>query len=206
MSEIRIQDDFARVKKLIDKEKKQSLELFRRSNFHSRLQKKISPESQKKRYFPFWQNYPVPALVILSLVICVGVITLVRVFSPSPNEKSVKIFEAVLSQAAALQRIFNEEKVVSESDSEFFNFEWALKRVLFSLHRRNIPDEDVPFLVYKVLCSVDPAREDTWIFQKKIDPGLFHLEKELECLRDQDCRHQFYSQIIERLKEVYNVT
>lgn len=206
MSEIGKQDDYARVKKLIDKEKKHSLELFRRSNFHSRLQKKISPESQKKRFFPFRRDNPVPALVIVLLVICVGVIALVRVFSPSPNEKSVKIFEEVLSQAAAHQRIFNEEEVVSELDSEFFNFEWALKRVLFSLHRRNIPDEDVPFLVYEVLCGVDPAREDTWIFHQKKDPGSFHLEKELECLRDQDCRHQFYSQIIERLKEVYNVT
>lgn len=82
MSEIGKQDDFARIKKLIDKEKKQSLELFRRSNFHSRLQKKISPESQKKRFFPFRQNNPVTALVIVSLVICVGVIVLVRYFLP----------------------------------------------------------------------------------------------------------------------------
>lgn len=81
------------------------------------------------------------------------------------------------------------------------DLEWTLKHVLFSLHRNNIPDEKIPFLVYQVLRDVDPKKAERLGIHEESNQMDLYLKKELECLRDQDCRKKLFSQILIKLKE-----
>lgn len=207
MSEDEWGKDINPVKKLIEKEKESALEFFKTTDFNSSLQDKISAGKRRDLYLPFWLRKPIPVLGLILVLICVGIIVCILTFSPSPVERSVEGFKEFFARSPALQRTLKEEesqlkKEETGEEKEFTGFSWVIKHVFLALHRKDIPDEMIPFLIYRVLQDAVPEKGDRFrLFKERIQDDAY-LKEDLECLRDVNCRKQLFSQILMKLKEV----
>lgn len=196
------------IKKIVEAEKKDALHLFRGMDFERRLQERINSGLEKTIALPFWLKKPIPILGLILVLVCVGVSVRIFLFPPALGETTLGGFEDFFSKSPALQRILADKESIKEGEAilgkkEFVDFEWTLKHVLFSLHKKNIPDENIPFLVYQVLRDIDPKKaEQLQIYEERPGQKESYLKKELECLKDQDCRLKLFSQILDKLKEV----
>lgn len=196
------------IKKVIQEEKQSAIEDFRKKDFLSLLDEKIKvrakPKPKPKHTFPWWSRKPLPIIVSLFLIFIIGIF-LRNIFVPSAYEKNLKAFEDLLVRATHAQRIFQAKEsqfpIVSPGNEAFFRFEWAMKRVLFGLHRKNIPDEEIPFLFYEVLSMVTGNRGDRLVIYEEKESVLSGLEQGINKLRkEQNCR-QLFSQVLKKLQE-----
>lgn len=195
------------IKKIVEAEKEDALQIFRGMDFRGRLQERIKSGPKKTTSLPLWLKKSIPVLGLILVLVCVGLIARILLFPPSPLDRTLGGFEEFFTKSPVLRRILADEEASARKEAiwekeEFVDFEWILKHVLFSLHRKNIPDEKIPFLMYQILRDVDPKKAERLQIYEVSSQKDFYLKKELECLKNQDCRIKLFSQILIKLKEV----
>jgi hypothetical protein len=140
---------------LIQKEKEEALQKFRKQEFGSRLKQRIKEEeSITPSLSVFWFKKPVFASGLILLLVAMGWIA-VQLFTPTPYERDARAVEKALAQAFETHELLIAQsvpQVESQPDSEnLHEFEWSLKRVIYSAQRENISDSDVPQIFSQVL-------------------------------------------------------
>ena len=148
MTEKKIENRSTKMSKIIQLEKQSALEDFRKKDFRAVLEEKINAKAKQKHTVPWPIRKPVPVIVSLILIFIFGVF-IKNIVVPSPYEKSQMAFEKILTQTT---HIFQTDEIqapaLSTEDKTLSDVEWATKRSLLNLHRKSIPDEEIPFLFF----------------------------------------------------------
>ena len=193
------QEDFQRIKDHIQREKKAAQRFFQQRDFLSKLETRLSGEHQKKRrVYPLFKA-PMPAFLLFLFISLIFAVVLVRIFV-SPPTKHGNFIEKFLSQSTNLHKIMLPTQIFSETSSEYARFEWEIKWVLFSPHRKSLYERNLSEIFNQVLFGpFDSGKE---IIKKKKDVRSMDMYQELEMLRKDKKYYEFFSRILDKLKEV----
>jgi len=149
---------------LIQKEKEEALQRFRKQEFGSRLKQRIK-EKESTRPSPsvFWFRKPVIAAGIVLLLIVLGWVVSTQVFAPTPYERDARFIKKALAQSFETHELIIAQSVPQiepqPGSDNLHEFEWSLKRVIYSAQRENIPDSDIPQIFSQVLLKAAQFRE-----------------------------------------------
>jgi len=149
---------------LIQKEKEKALQRFRKQDFGSRLKQRIKEEDAiTPSPSIFWFRKPVIAAGGVLLLIVLGWIVATQLFTLTPYERDARAIENTLAQAFETQELVIAQSV-PQTESQpgpdnLHEFEWSLKRVIYSAQRENIPDSDMPQIFSQVLLKAAQFRE-----------------------------------------------
>ncbi len=148
---------------LIQKEKEEALRRFRKQEFGSRLRQRIKEvESIMPSPSVFWFRKPVIASGLILLLVATGWIA-VQLFTPTANERDARAIEKALVQAFETHELMIAQslpQIEPQPGSDSLNeFEWSLKRVVYSIQRENIPDSDIQQIFNQVLLKAAQFRE-----------------------------------------------
>jgi hypothetical protein len=141
---------------LIQREKEEALQKFRKQEFGSRLKQRIK-EEESKTPSPsvFWFRKPVIAASTVLILIVLGWVVATQIFAPTPYEKDARTVEKALAQAFETHELViaqSAPQIEPQPGSDNLNeFEWSLKRVVYSIHREDIPDSEIPQIFSQVL-------------------------------------------------------
>jgi len=193
------------IEKLIEEEKKVGLEVFRKTDFAAKLQMRINASSKPKHLLPYWLRKPVPIAALLLMIIVSGLV-LRKLIVPYSDEKSVTVIEKFLIQAPNMQKILqvqeSQELAFPPGIEEFFLFEWSIQRVILSAQREVIPDEDIPFLIYKVMYEANDYRRRGLASYSREENELKDLQNEVKNLREQNDFRKYFFQVLKKIGEV----
>ncbi len=147
---------------LIRKEKEEALQSFQKEALRARLKQRIEEGSKTATPFVFRHRRPVTAAGIVLILVVMGWIAF-QVFIPTPYEKNARAIEKTLFRALESQELLiarNEPKVEpTQGESDIHEFEWSLKRVVYSARREDIADSDVPRILSHALQKAAQFRE-----------------------------------------------
>lgn len=178
---------------LIQKEKEDALLRFHKEDFRARLNRRIKEESIAPSLSVFWFRKPVIAAGTVLILVILGWIA-VQVFAPSPSERDARAIEKTLAQAFNAQEIMLAQHVPpvepQPGPDNLHEFEWSLKRVVYSAQRENIPDNDVPGILSQVLQNATLVKES----EEKRPEGL-NPETENRLLFRENNSHQMLYKI-----------
>lgn len=147
---------------LIQKEKEDALQSFREEDFRSRLSQIIEKESKTPVPTVYRLRKLVFAVSAVLLLIVLGWVA-TQIFTPTPYERDARAIEKTLVQALEVHELLValsipqiEPRPVS---GNLYEFEWSIKRVIYSVQREDIPDSDVPEILSQVLQKVIQVEE-----------------------------------------------
>ncbi len=148
---------------LIQKEKEDALQRFRKQEFDTRLRQRIKEEeSITPSPSVFWFRKPVIASGLILLLVAMGWVA-VQLFTPTPYERDARAVEKGLAQAFETHELVIAQSVPPvespPGSDNLYEFEWSLKRVIYSAQRENIPDSDIPQIFSQVLLKAAQFRE-----------------------------------------------
>jgi len=197
------QEDFSEIKDIILQEKEEAMPIFRLHDFRSRLKARVESESRKKFHFPLWLRKPLPSLVILLLLLSVGTVTILTIFSPSAYERSLRIIEKSLQQTPGLQKLMEADKLAktTQMNNKFSELEWEIRYILFSLSPGSFSSEGLSSAFNKVLLRLQTEKQEIVILPKKENTEMTDLKKEIEMIMKNKNFNQFFSQILKKLEE-----
>ena len=202
MTEKKFENRSTKMSKIIQLEKQSALEDFRKKDFRAVLEEKINAKAKQKHTVPWPIRKPVPVIVSLILIFIFGVV-IKNIVVPSPYEKSQMAFEKILTQTT---HIFKTDEIqapaLSTEDKTLSDVEWATKRSLLNLHRKSIPDEEIPFLFFEVLNKVAGDRDYRRVIYEEKESESTRLEQEINKLRNEQNYHQLFLQVLKKLLEV----
>lgn len=147
---------------LIRKEKEEALESFHQEAFRARLRQRIEEESKTPSPFLFRFRRPVIAVCTVLILVVMGWIAF-QVFMPTPDERNARAIEKTLARAFESQELLIVRSVPQvepiQDESAIHEFEWLLKRVVYSAQREDITDNDVPRILSQVLQNASQLRK-----------------------------------------------
>ena len=178
---------------LIQKEKEDALQSFRKEEFDSRLKQRIKEEESKTASPSFFLfRKPVIATGIMLFLIVLGWVVATQVFAPTPYERDARAVEKALAQAFETHDLIIAQSVpeieAQPGLDNLHEFEWSLKRVVYSIQRENIPDSDIPQIFSQVLLK-------TAQFMDTEDKEFEELKQESErglLLKERNSQQIFY--------------
>lgn len=198
-------DEFLHIKNIIKKEKQAGLKLFKGKDFFSSLKSRFERESPPKSRFFFMRLNPITVAGILILSIVVGPI-LYHILTPSPYERAIRIFEKTLAQGVGAEKeIWTQKEAplpISPGERAFYQLKWSIQRILYLSKRKNIPDEDIPLLVSKVLNKAAGNIEEKLLNLEERHQYKIILDQEMKRLRSEKNYHLLILQVLKKLKEV----
>ena len=179
---------------LIQKEKEEALQSFRKQEFGSRLKQRIKEEESKKpSQSVFWFRQPVIASGLILLLVAMGWIA-IQILTPTPYERDARAIEKALAQAFETHELVIAQGVPQiepqPGSEDLHEFEWSLKRVILSAQRENIPDSDIPQIFSQVLLKAAQFRET-----EDKDPEEMKDESEFGHLFEEKNPQQIFYQI-----------
>jgi hypothetical protein len=145
--------DFSEMRDLIQKEKEEALQSFRKQDFGSKLNERIEAEKQKPSHDIFWFRKPVIAVGMVLIVVVIGWVTAQFLLTPS-YEMDAEVIEKALTLASNSYGFMKEQSVPIDPQPALeylYEIEWYAKSVVYSNRRENIPDEDMPQIFSQVL-------------------------------------------------------
>jgi hypothetical protein len=148
---------------LIQKEKEEALQRFRKQDFGTRLKQRIKEEDViTPSPSVFWLRKPVIASGIALLLAAAGWIA-VQLFTLTPYERDARAIEKTLAQAFETHELMIAQAAPpiepQPGSDNLHEFEWSLKRVILSAQREDIPDSDIPQIFSQVLLKAAQFRE-----------------------------------------------
>ena len=147
---------------LIRKEKEEALRSFHKEAFRARLKRRIEEESKTPSPFVFRFRRRVIAVSTALILVVVGWIAF-QVFIPTPHERNARTIEKTLTRAFESQELMIARSAPQvepiQYESDIHEFEWSLKRVVYSAQREDITDKDVPRILSHVLQNAPQVRE-----------------------------------------------
>jgi hypothetical protein len=147
---------------LIRKEKEEAFQSFNKEAFRARLKQRIEEESKTPSPFLFRLWRPVIAICTVLVLIVAGWIAF-QVFMPTLEERDARAIEKTLFRALESRESLIARSVLQvepiQGESDIHEFEWSLKRVVYSAQREDIADNDVPRILSQVLQNAPQVRE-----------------------------------------------
>ena len=147
---------------LIRKEKEETLLNFNKEAFRARLNRRIEEEPKTPSPFVFRFRRQVIAVSAVLVLVVMGWIAF-QVFIPTPSERNARAIEKMLFRAFEFQEPLIARSVPQvepiQDESDIHEFEWSLKRVVYSAQREDIADNDVPRILSQVLQNAPQVRE-----------------------------------------------
>lgn len=178
---------------LIQKEKEEALLRFPKEDFRARLNRRIQEESIAPSPSVFWFRKPVIVAGTVLILVFLGWIS-TQLFAPSPYEKEARAIEKNLAQVFDVHELLVAQRIPQvepqPGPDNLHEFEWSLKRVVYSAQRENIADSDVPGILSQVLQNVTLVKES----EEKGPEGL-NPETENGLLFKEDNLHQMLYKI-----------
>ncbi|MFQ6081998.1 MAG: hypothetical protein ACE5WD_01405 [Candidatus Aminicenantia bacterium] len=192
------QEDFREIKSLILKEEEEALRIFRESDFKSRLAARIKSESWKEFSFPLLLKKHIPVLRICLLLIFVGALIIISILLHSHNKGNFKFVEKFLQQTPGLQRIVkskvDEGITLATVNNEYSELEWAIKRVLFSVYKEELPRKNLSALIAQIFFDFPKEKEIAFPMTGE-DPTRLNLNKKIEGLKKGNKVYRFLLKI-----------
>jgi len=147
---------------LIQKEKEEAFQSFNKEAFRARLKQRIEEESKTPSPFLFRLRQQVIAICTVLVLVVVGWIAF-QVFMPTLEERDARaiektLFRALESRESLIARSVPQVEPI-QGESDIHEFEWSLKRVVYSAQREDITDNDVPRILVHVLQNTALFRE-----------------------------------------------
>lgn len=147
---------------LIRKEKEEALLGFHKEAFRARLNRRIEEEPKTPSPFVFRFRRPVIAVSAVLVLVIIGWIAL-RVLTSTPYEREARTIEKTLTQVFESQEFLAARSVPQvepeQEEADIHEFEWSLKRVVYSAQREDITDNDVPRILSQVIQNAPQLRE-----------------------------------------------
>jgi hypothetical protein len=139
---------------IIKKEKEEALRDYREDAFRLRLDRRITEDSKPSRSYEQWFRKPAIAGCTVLLILFFGWLS-TQVFLPSSQESDVMLLKNTFVQAFSQHdNILNRIALPVEMEADrspMYEFEWSLKRVIFSIQREYVQDEDIAQNLSRVL-------------------------------------------------------
>jgi hypothetical protein len=147
---------------LIEKEKEGALQSFREEDFRSRLSRRIDEELKTLIPSVFWFRKPIiVAGIVLLLVVMVWIAA--QIFTPSPYERDARAIEKTLARVFEAHELLIGRSIPQiepqRGPDNVYEFEWSLKRVIYSIQREDIPDSDIPRIFSQAILNATRVRE-----------------------------------------------
>jgi hypothetical protein len=149
---------------LIHKEKEEAIQRFRKQEFGSRLKQRIK-EEESKTPSPsvFWLRKLIIAAGAALILVVLGWAVVTQLFAPTPYERDARAVKKALVQAFETHELMIAQRIPQiepqPGPDNLHEFEWSLKRVVYSIQRENIPDSDIPQIFSQVLLKAELFRE-----------------------------------------------
>jgi len=147
---------------LIQKEKEGALQSYREEDFRSRLSRRIDEESKTLTSPIFWFRKPVMAAGIILLLVVMGWIA-AQIFITSPYERDARAIEKTLARVFDAHELLIGQSIPQvepqRGPDNIYEFEWSLKRVIYSIQREDIPDSDIPRIFSQAIINATRIRE-----------------------------------------------
>lgn len=183
-------NNFNKIQKIISREEKEALQIFREVDFNSRMDTRIRADAKKKTLFPLWMRRPVPILRAALLAIIAGVIVLISIFFSSSEKNEINAIEQFFQSAPGVQSLMKSKETESRdasmkdkaSESRFLGEE--IRKVYLS--------------VPKTRQSL--ATETALIWDEKKLPR-FDLRRKIEILIKEQKLHHFLTKYLKKNKE-----
>lgn len=178
---------------LIQKEKEDALLRFQKEDFLARLNRRIKEESKVPSPSMFWFRKPVIAAGTVLILVAMGWIA-TQLFTPTPYERDARAIEKNLAQVFDVHELLVAQRVPQvepqPGPDNLYEFEWSLKRVVYSAQRENIADSDVPGILSQVLQNAILVKES-----EEKGPGGLNPETENGFLFKEDNAQQMLYKI-----------
>ena len=195
MNDQKIERNFEGIKNLISIEEEEALHIFRKSDFQSRLAERIKADRRKKSSVFFRLKKPAPAAIVSLFFFSLGVLAVLNIFFLSPQKRNVKNIAKFLQLTPAFQSAMKDRVTVFPPDDRYVILEWSLERVLFSLFHEGLSKKDLSGVLSQVLSKLQAEK------QRKATDSL-DINKEIKMQKRDKDFHQFFSQILKKIKEV----
>jgi len=195
------ENELRELQHLIEQEKNIGLELFRRSDFESKLRRKLPSCESANAGIRSLLLRPVP---LTALIICMFLAGLI-IFAPlGTNEPSADIqasLEAVLQKT--LDSSYSPGDTfrvpeVSPAQAKFFRLEWSIQYVLNTVFLR-LGDENIPGLIYQVLTT---AVSESTKKPSAFKPNKQELIADIKTVSKSGDYRFFFTQILKKFQEV----
>jgi len=135
---------------------------FNKEAFRARLKRRIEEEPKTPSPFVFRFRRPVIAVSLVLILLVMGWIAF-QAFLPTPHERNARTIEKTLTRAFESQELLIARSVPQvepiQVESDIHEFEWSLKRVVYSAQREDITDSDIPRILSHVLQNAPQVRE-----------------------------------------------
>ena len=158
---------------LIQKEKEHALMSFQKQDFRARLNRRIKEESKAPAPSVFWFRKPVIATGMVLILVILGWIA-TQILAPNPYERDARAIKKALAQVFDVQELLVAQYVPQvepqPGPDNLHEFEWSLKRVVYSAQRENIADSDVPGILSQVLQNATLVKESEEKGPEELNP------------------------------------
>ena len=180
---------------LIRKEKQEALQRFHKEAFRARLKQRIGEEPKTASPLVFRFQRPVIAVSTVLVLVVMGWIAF-QVFIPTAEERNARTIEKTLTRAFESQNLLIAQSLPrvepQQDESVIQEFEWSLKRVVYSAQIEEITDDDLPRILGHVLRNAPQFRE-----VKDEKPSGVRPENEDRRLFKESDSHQMHYRILD---------
>jgi len=156
----------AGIRDLIRKEQEQALRLFRKKDFHARLQARLQSESRKANASLLWFRRPasILAVLFLFLITCIALVKTLIFFSKDDYRGAI---EQVLSNSANLRGITTRQEVGATQ----------LKTSEFS-----VLEKDINQYLLALSSEINASRDEVAVLGTKLSSPRYNLEQKFRIL------------------------
>jgi hypothetical protein len=194
-------DYLSSIKTLINQEEEEAFRIFHKFDFKSRLESRLHAETHKETFFLHSLKKFSPVLGICFLLIILGIVFFINVLHYSPYKRNLNSIQKLLQQTPSWQRFVKnkrEDRIVSTKNSEYVEFEWSIKRVLFSVYRDSLSEKNLRALITQFF-SYSPAEKiekQSPEFRERLKS--INLDKKIEMLKKRKVVYHFLSKFLNK--------
>lgn len=195
------EDELKNLQFRIEQEKRNGLEMFRKSDFESNLIRRIESINRTGIEFRLQRLRPVLIMALCVFMIAAGWMIFKQIRTAGPHARNPASLSAVLEEILQVESsplVSAPAAKISAAAEEFYRFEWSLRYVLNAVHHQ-LRNEDIPLVIFQVLEMTVKNRLD---IQTNIRTGKQEMAEEIQILRKSGDYRSFFSQIINKFQEV----
>lgn len=201
----KINENSIEIKDLIKKERREGLEVFRKTDFAAKLEARIKSGARQKQLWPYWLKSAVTISSVLLIIVIIGVIIKNLIIPETPYLEDISIIERFLLQAPNMQKALQtqgrKEVTITPGTEEFYRLEWSIQRIILSVKREEINDGDIPYFIYEVVDRIGELRKKKLVIRPE-EENQKNLSNEIRNIRKKKNIKEFFSQILKKLEEV----
>lgn len=194
-------DYLSSIKTLINQEEEEAFRIFHKFDFKSRLESRLRAEIYKETSFLRSLKKFSPVLRICFLLIILGIVFFINVLHYSPYKRNLNSIQKLLQQTPSWQRFVKnegEDRIVSTKNSEYVEFEWSIKRILFSVYRDSLSEKNLRALITQFFSysPTEKVEKQSPEFRERLKS--INLDKKIEMLKKRKVVYHFLSKFLNK--------